>query len=67
MQKFLQNHKLTKDGHNSFECYLIEVFDKCEDMVDVFEVYCWIDVLRVQKFYLNSRSQYWWTVKVTQM
>lgn len=67
MEKFLKNHKLTKDAHNSFECYLIEVFDKCEDMVDVFEVYCWIDILRVQKYYLNSRSQYWWSVKVTQM
>lgn len=67
MEKFLQNHKLTKDENNSRECYLIEVFDKCDDMVEVFKVFCMFDVLRVQKYYLSSRAQFWWAVKVTLM
>lgn len=67
MEKFLKNHKRTKESHESFECYLIEVFDKCDEIVDVFYVYCIIDVLRVQKYYLNSRARFWWTVKVTLM
>lgn len=67
MEKFLQNHKLTIEEQNTNECYLIEVYDKCEDIVEFFHAHCWIDVLRVQKYYLSDRAQFWWTVRVTRV
>ncbi len=65
MEKFLKNHKLTKDALNATECYVIEVLDYCEREVDVLKVYCVVDCMRVQKYYLNNPSKFWWSVKVT--
>ena len=65
MEKFLQNHKLVDDGHNSDECYLIEVFNEREQMVDMLHSYCFLDLLKVQMYYLEQNERFWYTVKVT--
>ena len=65
MEKFLQRHKLTKESLNASECYVCEITDQCEKEIDVVHVYCMVDVLRVQKFYLCNPKKFWWSVKVT--
>ena len=65
MEKFLQKHKLSDDGRYANECYLIEVFNECEEMVDMLHAYCFLDLLRVQDYYLRLDRILWYTVKVT--
>lgn len=65
MEKFLQKHELSDDGHNTDECYLIEVFNECEDMVDMIHAYCFLDLIRIQNYYLGAFERFWYTVKVT--
>lgn len=65
MEKFLQIHKLLDDGHESDECYLIEVFNEREQMVDMLHAYCVLDLVRVQKYYLKQDENFWYYVKVT--
>ena len=65
MEKFLQRHRLTKEALDASECYVVEIADQCEKVIDVVHVYCMVDVLRIQKYYLCNPMKFWWSVKVT--
>ena len=65
MEKFLKNHKLTKNVHNAEMVYCVEVFDQCMREVEYLQVYCMVDVLRIHKYYLSNTKNFWWTLKVT--
>ena len=67
MEKFLKNHKLADDGHNANKCYLIEVFNECEKMVDMLHAYCFLDVMRVTAYYLETDERFWYAVKTTKL
>lgn len=65
MKKFLEKNKLLDDGHNTDECYLIEVFHESEGMVDMLHAYCFLDLIRIQSYYLKPNGRFWYTIKVT--
>ena len=65
MEKFLQRHRLTRGALDATECYAVEIINPRGKIIDVVHVYCMVDVLRIQKYYLCNPKKFWWSVKVT--
>lgn len=65
MEKFLEHHKLTAYWNDTDEAFLIKVFNECEELIDMLHAYCFLDLLRIQKWYLTVDEKFWYTIKVT--
>lgn len=67
MEKFLKNHKLTEKYNYGGDCFLIEVSDKSNKLID--DLYCFsiYDVLRVTGYYLVPDENFRYKIKVTKI
>ena len=64
MEKFLETHNLSVTSEETEKCYLIDVRTDYDKKFELFEVYCWYDVLRVMKYYLSDNTDEWYRVIV---
>lgn len=64
MKKFLETHNLTVTRDESNEVYFVLVQLEDNTKVEMMDVYCWYDVLRIMKHYLHNDADDWYRVSV---
>lgn len=67
MEKFLQNHSITKGLSDGGDCFLIVVTDESNRQVEAVFCYCMFDVLRVIRYYIQPDGKLLYAVTVTKV